>query len=110
MVTIYRQPAKSSDRCAEVLHRMAGSQLQPDRLSLEVTDLTRLVGRVCHSVENENPGVPIRLQTRGRSPYRVLIPSVAFSQGLMNLLDNAIQSSHGEAPVGRHPHRPPDAC
>lgn len=87
------------DRCAEVLHRMAGSQLQPDRLSLEVTDLARLVGRVCHSIENENPDVPIRLQTRGRSPYRVLIPSVAFSQGLMNLLDNAIQSSHGQAPV-----------
>ena len=87
------------DRCAEVLHHMAGSQLQPDRLSLEKTDLARLAGRVCHSMENENPDVPIRFRSLGRAPYRVLIPSVAFSQGLMNLLDNAIQSSRGEAAI-----------
>ena len=87
------------DRCAEVLHHMAGSQLQPDRLSLESTDLARLASRVCHSMENENPEVPIRFRSLGRSPYRVLVPSVAFSQGLMNLLDNAIQSSNGEAPI-----------
>ena len=43
--------------------------------------------------------MPIRLQTLGRAPYRVVVPSVAFSQGLMNLIDNAIQSSHGQAPV-----------
>ena len=87
------------DRCAEVLHHMAGSQLQPDRLSLEISELNRLVGRVCHSIENENPEVPIRVRVEGRPPYRVLIPSVAFSQGLINLIDNAIQSSHGQAPV-----------
>lgn len=87
------------DRCAEVLHRMAGSQLQPERLSLEVTNLSRLAGRVCHSIGNENPQAPVRLRVEGRSPYRVIVPSVAFSQGLMNLIDNAIQSGGGEEPV-----------
>ncbi|MFP6638882.1 MAG: HAMP domain-containing sensor histidine kinase, partial [Myxococcota bacterium] len=87
------------DRCAEVLHHMAGSPLQPDRLALEVTELNRLVGRVCHSMENENPAAPIRLHVKGQAPYRVLIPTVAFSQGLMNLLDNAIQSGGTDMPV-----------
>ena len=81
------------NRCGEVLHHMAGSQLDPERLSLEAADLDVLVAQVCRSVANDHgEGVSIRYRATGRAPYRALIPSVAFSQGLINLIDNALQS------------------
>ncbi len=82
------------NRCGEVLHHMAGSQLDPERLSLEPADIDLLVGRVCRGVANDHEaeGVTLRFRSIGRGPYRALIPSVAFSQGVINLLDNAIQS------------------
>ena len=81
------------NRCGEVLHHMAGSQLDPERLSLEVADLDRLVGQVCRGIANDPDGsATIHYRPVGRGPYRALIPSVAFSQGLINLIDNAIQS------------------
>ena len=81
------------NRCGEVLHHMAGSQLDPERLSLEVADIDALVGQVCRGVANDHdPGVTVRYRRVGRGPYRALIPTVAFSQGVINLIDNAIQS------------------
>lgn len=88
------------NRCGEVLRHMAGSQLDPERLSLEATDLDLLAGQVCRGVSNDHEGdVTIRYRTTGRGPYRALIPSVAFSQGLINLIDNAIQSGGDEATI-----------
>ncbi|MDG2332651.1 MAG: HAMP domain-containing sensor histidine kinase [Myxococcota bacterium] len=80
-------------RCGEVLRHMAGSQLDPERLSLEVADIDMLVSQVCRGIRNDHEeGVTIRYHATGRGPYRALIPSVAFSQGVINLIDNAIQS------------------
>ncbi len=88
------------NRCGEVLHHMAGSQLDPERLSLEAADLDVLVAQVCRSVANDHgEGVSIRYRATGRAPYRALIPSVAFSQGLINLIDNALQSGGEDAVV-----------
>jgi signal transduction histidine kinase len=88
------------NRCGEVLRHMAGSQLHPEKLSLEAADLDALVGQVCRSIANDHDkGVTIRYRATGRGPYRALIPSVAFSQGLINLIDNAIQSGGEESVV-----------
>ncbi len=87
------------DRCGEVLRHMAGSQLDPERLSLQVSDLDELVDRVCRGIANDHPNVSIRNQALGRGPHRVVVPPVAFSQGLINLIDNAIQSAGEEAEV-----------
>lgn len=86
------------NRCGEVLHHMAGSQLDPERLSLEAADLDTLVAQVCRGVANDQ-GVSIRYRATGRAPYRALIPSVAFSQGLINLIDNALQSGGEDSVV-----------
>ena len=87
-------------RCGEVLHHMAGSQLDPERLSLEITDIDLLVSKVCRSILNDHDeGITIRYRATGPGPYRALIPSVAFSQGVINLIDNAIQSGGEDSVV-----------
>jgi two-component system sensor histidine kinase RegB len=80
------------ERCGDILRHMAGSQLQPDRLSLEVVDLEALVRQVCESVGRVHEDATIRFLGDGRGPKRVLLPPVAFSQALINLVDNSIES------------------
>ncbi|MCA9502940.1 MAG: HAMP domain-containing histidine kinase [Spirochaetaceae bacterium] len=80
------------ERCGDILRHMAGSQLQPDRLSLEVVDLDALVRQVCASVSGVHEEATIRVLGDGRGPKRVLLPTVAFSQALINLVDNSIES------------------
>ena len=83
-------------RCGEVLHHMAGSQLRPEGLSLEPTEVDQLVERVCTSVANANEGSTIKFVTSGRPPRTVLLPSVAFSQAVLNLIDNALKAAPGQ--------------
>jgi two-component system, sensor histidine kinase RegB len=80
------------ERCGSVLRHMAGSQLQPDRLSLEVVDLGALTQQVCESVGRVHEEATIRFLNDGRGPKNVLVPTVAFSQALINLVDNSIES------------------
>ncbi len=80
------------ERCGSVLRHMAGSQLQPDRLSLEVIELDPLVRQVCESVAQVHQEATIRFLADGRTGKRVLVPTVAFSQALINLVDNSIDS------------------
>lgn len=87
------------DRCADILRHMAGSQLQPDRLSLEVVDLEPLVRQVCESVGRVHDGATIRFLGDGRGPKRVLVPPVPFSQALINLVDNSIESGGPQGEV-----------
>jgi len=89
------------DRCGSVLRHMAGSQLQPDRLSLEIVELESLVLQVCESVGRVHEQATIHFLDDGRGPKRVLIPTVAFSQALINLVDNSIESggANGEIEI-----------
>ena len=89
------------ERCGDVLRHMAGSQLQPDRLSLEVIDLDPLVRQVCESVAGVHENATIRFLGDGRGPKSALIPPVAFSQALINLVDNSIESGgeHSEVEI-----------
>ena len=87
------------DRCGSVLRHMAGSQLQPDRLSLEIVDLSALTQQVCESVSRVHDEATIRFLKDGRGPRNVLIPTVAFSQALINLVDNSIESGGASGEV-----------
>lgn len=87
------------DRCGAILRHMAGSQLQPDRLALEVVDLDAIARQVYQSVASVHEGATIRFLSDGRGPKRVLVPPVAFSQALINLVDNAIESGGPEGEV-----------
>jgi len=94
-----RTAMEELERCAAVLRHMAGSQLQPDRLALEVVDLDVLVRQVCESVATAHDAATIRFLSDGRGPKRVMLPTVAFSQALINLVDNSVDSGGPESEV-----------
>jgi len=87
-----RTAAEELERCGDILRHMAGAQLHPDRLPLEIVDLDALVRQVCESVGTVYEDATIRFLSDGRGPKRVLVPTVAFSQALINLVDNSIES------------------
>ncbi len=79
-------------RCQEILRHMAGAPLQPEGLSLEVVQVDELVKQVCASVSQVDASASIRVNVEGHAPRRALLPTVAFSQALLNLIDNAMES------------------
>jgi two-component system sensor histidine kinase RegB len=85
-------------RCGDILRQMAGSQLRPDSLRLEVGDVADLVEQVCAGLRAEEPAVPLRFR-RERSPALVVLPAIAFTQAVLNLIENALEESTAEAPV-----------
>lgn len=87
------------ERCGEVLRQMAGAPLRPEGLSLEVTDIDALVREVCSGLSAAEFGEPIRVVTRGRGARFGVVPRVPFTQGLLNLIDNAIEASNGPGDV-----------
>lgn len=87
------------ERCGDVLRRMAGAQLKPDRLDLTVVDVVSLVKQVCQSLTRVHEATPIRFRDDVHAPMPVLLPPVAFSQALINLVDNAVESAGEEQPV-----------
>lgn len=87
------------ERCGEVLRHMAGSQLEPERLALEVVDIAQLARQVCRSISTVNDDVPIHFVWEGRGVGRAVVPSVAFSQALINLIENAIEAGGASAGV-----------
>jgi len=91
--------SEALDRCGEVLRHMAGSQLHPDGLSLDVVDIDRLVERVCISLAQANEETTIKYIATGRAPRRALVPAVAFSQAVLNLIDNAVKAGGPGQPV-----------
>jgi len=94
-----RTASEELDRCGDILRHMAGSQLDPERLSLEIVDLDALVRQVCDSVATVHENATIRFLGDGRGPKRVLVPTVAFSQALLNLVDNSIESGGSQNEV-----------
>jgi len=94
-----RTASEELERCGDILRHMAGSQLYPDRLSLEVVDLDSLVRQVYESVASVYEDATIRFLGDGRGPKPVLVPTVAFSHALINLVDNSIESGGHEGEV-----------
>jgi two-component system sensor histidine kinase RegB len=94
-----RTAIEELERCGDILRHMAGAQLHPDRLHLEVVDLDNLVRQVCASIATVHDEATIRFLGDGRGPKRVLVPTVAFSQALINLVDNSIESGGRDSEV-----------
>jgi two-component system sensor histidine kinase RegB len=94
-----RTAIEELERCGDILRHMAGSQLQPDRLALEVVDLDAIARQVCQSMASVHEEARIHFLTDGRGPKRVLVPPVAFSQALINLVDNAVESGGPQGEV-----------
>jgi two-component system, sensor histidine kinase RegB len=93
-----QEATESLARCEEVLRQMAGSQLRPDALRLEVEDVGDLVEKVCAGLRAEDPGAPLHFK-RERGPALVVVPVVAFTQAVLNLVDNALEESSADAPT-----------
>ncbi len=87
------------DRCEEVLRRMSGSQLEPERLLLEDVDVAELVEQVCDTVSRVHEDITLHTAIDHRGSRRVLLPSVAFSQAILNLIDNALESGGNDKPI-----------
>ena len=87
------------DRCGDVLRHMAGAQLKPDRLDLTVVDVVDLCRQVTQSLTRVHEGTPIHFRDEARAPMPALLPPVAFSQALINLVDNAVESAGEDEPV-----------
>ena len=90
------------ERCEEILRRMSGSQLEPEGLKLEAVDVGRIVERMCDSASEEGQGSgdsKIQFSDSGRIHRRALLPAVAFSHAILNLLDNARESTRGEGQI-----------
>lgn len=80
------------NRCREVLRNMAGSQLRPEGLVLEAVEVRHFVEQVCRSAQQDCPDNKIVFSSDGRSPLHALLPDIAFSQAILNLIDNAVES------------------
>ncbi len=88
----WKTATEALEHCRDVLRHMAGAPLHPERLHLEVVDVDEIVSQVCSSMALEQADLSIYIHTHGRAPRLALIPAVAFSQAIMNLIDNAIES------------------
>jgi two-component system sensor histidine kinase RegB len=82
-------------RCEGVLRHMAGAPLRPEGLELEVVDVDQLVGEVCRGVSQAHEAAEIDCRSTGRGPRRALLPPLAFSQGLITLIENALEAAAG---------------
>jgi two-component system sensor histidine kinase RegB len=86
------------NRCRGVLRHMAGSQLRPEGVVLEPVDVVDLVRQVSSGVAQDRPDAAIdfRFRVEGRANRYALLPDIAFSQALLNLIDNALESEDPE--------------
>jgi len=94
--------SEALERCEEILRRMSGSQLEPEGLKLESVDVAMIVERMCTSASDAEKGVDapkIHFTKVGRSHGRALLPAVPFSHAILNLLDNARESTHGTGEI-----------
>lgn len=80
---------KAADHCESVLRKMIGRQLEPGQLRLERVDVPRLVERVASSWSTD--GREVTRRTTG-APRPMVLPPIALTQALLNLLDNASQA------------------
>jgi len=94
--------SEALERCEEILRRMSGSQLEPEGVALEPVDVPQIVEGMCDSARETNHGQmggKIRFSNASRSHRRALLPAVAFSHAILNLLDNARESTQGEGVI-----------
>lgn len=80
----------AADRCESVLRKMVGRQLEPGQLRMERVEIAPLVERVCHSWASLGRDWTLRVKATPKAP--VVLPPLALTQALLNLLDNAAEA------------------
>ncbi len=93
-----REAAEALERCEDVLRNMAGSQLRPEGLSFEVVDVLDLVQQLETGLVSDR-GAKLRISRAGLGEADVLVPSIALTQAVLNLIDNARESHADAAPI-----------
>lgn len=82
--------------CESVLRQMNSSQLDPRDLHFKVLKLSALTSEIIQAWRLENPEAKIETQfsfEKGHETDFARIPTVNFSQALINLLDNAFEAN-----------------
>ncbi|MBW2271926.1 MAG: HAMP domain-containing histidine kinase [Deltaproteobacteria bacterium] len=89
------------ERCGDILRRMAGSQLRPEALELEAVDVDTLVESVCASVTGaaQEALADVHFERQDQMPRRALLPQFAFSHALLNLIENAQETTPAQEHV-----------
>jgi two-component system sensor histidine kinase RegB len=78
---------EGADRCEAVLRKMVERPLDPRDLRFEPVDIAALVRRVSASWSVDGRQAAVRVADP--APGQAVLPSIAFAQALLNLLDNA---------------------
>ena len=79
--------------CEDVLRKMVGRQLEPNELRMEQIDPVVLVKRICTSWSTSSQRADLAVGVAPAGP--MVLPSLAFTQALLNLLDNAAEAMVG---------------
>ncbi len=87
---------RAVEQCEGVLRKMIGRRLEPGELRMEDVEVRGLVERVCASWGSGRTAP--RFSVRGR-PISMVLPSLALTQALLNLLDNAAEAMEGAGDV-----------
>ena len=73
-------------KCEAALRKLADIQLDSGRFPMEPMDCAETVKEITLKWQEENPGTPIQLDLP--EDFFIKIPTVAFCQSIMDLLDN----------------------
>jgi two-component system sensor histidine kinase RegB len=103
-----RDASDALDRCEDVLRHMVGSQLRPEGLELERVDLADLIAQVCESIRGGGAPTRMSYRTGSRREAPALVPAIAFTQALLNLVENAHEASPEGVPVEIGIHADPE--
>lgn len=96
----------AADQCESVLRKMIGRRLEPGQLRMEQVELGPLVQRVCSSWGAGVRSPTVTLRGGGVS---MVLPPLALTQALLNLLDNAAEAMEGVSELGTLVHVELDA-
>jgi len=90
----------AAEQCEKVLKSLVGRQLDPSETRMEDVDVVGVVRRACRSWSSS--GRRAEVHDLIQRPLRSAMPPLAFTQALLNLLDNASQAmdaARSSAPV-----------
>ena len=91
---------EATQTCEKVLRSLVGKQLDPAETRMEEVNVVGLVRRACRSWSTS--GRRAEVHDLVHHPLKTEIPPLAFTQALLNLLDNAAEattSARSQAPV-----------
>jgi two-component system sensor histidine kinase RegB len=87
-----RVALEAVDQCETALRSLNDSRIHSGALSMNTVSLSKTVGAVVENWKKDHPGVRISFRDTLEKEDALLLPQAAFSQVVLNLLDNAAES------------------